>query len=529
MAAATSPAAAPPISPKVTAAAVDHDVVRAVVGQIPPVTPLRAAPTIPPAYQQGGAIANSELSPLIASLTGGYTALSKSGAAAIKNATAQYAATMAGEAPALKDIYGTAETADAAGTSALADRLSGAGQASSDALAARLASINEPGVVNPVAASLAGAGAGAAGGVAGIGTSSLAQLIADSAHAQEYATKLPGIASASGVQNQTAFQSGVAGAESKALAPVLAKAPGLEQSAASSILTNQQRGATTEARDDATQAAQLKTKAATIIATNIDPVTGRLTPDGVKQLRALGITGTGVAGTAGAGIVKGNQTAGEKAAALAEKTAHDATTAAQGWARVSIAQTNAGTAQGRLALARAKQAQAAGKTSGGLTADETAKLIAGWTNGTIKSIRTPAPKIDPATGKQAVVNGVPQWATNATTGAPIMVSQSAKQGTFTYQQQISALVGLGKTPADAQKAVDGSIAPGSNGRPWLEPAQTAILSHTGALVGKPGGGTAVRIVNGHGVLDPSQYAALKAANKLPPGTLSAEGFYVIGT
>lgn len=170
-----------------------------------------------------------------------------------------------------------------------------------------------------------------------------------------------------------------------------------------------------------------------------------------------------------------------------------------------------------------KPAKSTTKPAGSLTQDETSKLITAWHDGTVSSVRTPATDKKGKVIRNAA--GVVQY-----------VSQSGLAGKQTYPQAIKRLIGLGKTPAEAQTAVDSIYAPGDNGRPWLTTAQTQVLSKsgpqvnpkTGAISGGPGRGTRVQVINGHGVLDPSQYAALQAKGILPDGQLTAEGFYVIG-
>lgn len=436
---------------------INHDAIRAAVGTMP-------SPTAS-AYGQAQGLVASDLNPLISQLISGYTQQGRAGGQAIDQVTAEYAKQLGLIAPQVQQDYGAAEQGTAATNAALSQEVSGGGTADANALAARLASIGEPGATNPVVAQLGTQAQGAGGALLGTGSATLDALIGSGAAQQGAALRLPATAREAGLQELAQYLGSLSTAESKDVGTLTAKAPSLEQSAANSLLGSQEKAAALAGQNqrstasiDAANArsattaktARTKTLIATILTTNIDPKTGLLTPQGVSALRKLGVTTNGgVAGSVGAGIVKGNLTAAGKQATLAQgqekinaTASKNAVAENQGWARIAIAQTNSQTSAGRLALAKATAAAKKG-TGTALTADETAKLVAGWHNGTIKSVRIPA--INPATHQQAVnTNGVPQY---ATVSKPV--------GQIGYIQAIQGLVGLGKPLPAAVAAVNG--------------------------------------------------------------------------
>ncbi len=161
------------------------------------------------------------------------------------------------------------------------------------------------------------------------------------------------------------------------------------------------------------------------------------------------------------------------------------------------------------------------RASGSLTENEVGHLLTTWHDGHVTNVRTQAVGAD---GKPVVNSD----------GSPKMTSQSTLSGKLTYPQAVAKLVSLGKTPAEAQAAANGTWEPGENGRPWYTPQVKSILAKggthltkSGQVVGQ-GRGASVATLNGHQVLDPGQYAALKAANLLPYGQLTSQGFYVVG-
>lgn len=222
---ATPPTVYPGGAPTATAALTGnelHDAVRHTVGRMPG--------ALSPLEQAQQAVA-AELDPLYKQLQTGYNSQAVAGAQAIQALTKQYADQLGLMPAQINSIYGGAEQSTAASNAALADRLSGAGQQSSDDLAARLASIQQPGAVNPAVAGVAQQATGAGNALYGTGNASLDQLIQQAASAQGYAAKLPGIAKLTGLQQLGQFKSALTTAEGKDIAALQDKAPGLIQSA----------------------------------------------------------------------------------------------------------------------------------------------------------------------------------------------------------------------------------------------------------------------------------------------------------
>jgi hypothetical protein len=103
--------------------------------------------------------------------------------------------------PASKAIYGQAQQGQSAVDSALGATLGGQGQSGQDALAASLAKINaDPGTAARLEGTAAANTAGAVGAQAGRGSSALSNLISQGASAQDMGAKLPGIAGEFGLQ-----------------------------------------------------------------------------------------------------------------------------------------------------------------------------------------------------------------------------------------------------------------------------------------------------------------------------------------
>lgn len=547
----------------VASKAATHQAIRQVVGRMPAPTP-KPQPALSP-LQQAQQLVSSELGPLEQQLTSSYTSQGNAGAAAIRALTAQYAAQMGQTGQQLAGVYQPAEAATAAADASLADRLQGAGNASSDELASRLASIQQPGAVNPVVAQIAGNGAASGNATYATGNASLDQLLNQAANAQAYATKLPGIAQEAGLQNLSGYEGQLATAEGKDLSSLQSQAPGLINSSMGTITSannatiaqNQkaQAAKTQASQFAATQAGKKADRQATatyraaqtklantklsdseraaalkvILTLGTDPTTGQLNQVGVAELAKYGLTapvGTTITtpkptkvqtfGTAAAGYWTIDPATGQPkqlVAPTAPKAPRPLVVGSDKTGRYLVDPTTGK----RLAQVTAPVAGSKTHTAGSLTDSETEKLVSAWHDGKVSNVRIPA--IDPSTGKQAVnSNGVPQY-----------VSQSGISGKQTYQQAITRLVGLGKSRADATRIVNSIYdEPGQDGRPWLTEKQTSILASTGAGVGKPGRGANPAMIGGHAVLDPSQYAALKKANQLPEGQLTREGFYVIG-
>lgn len=551
----TKPLAVKPVKVKTKLSAVpSQDALRSVIGTMP------AAVSNP--YEMANQIVSANLNPLIQQITQGYSQQAGAGTNAIEQVTAEYAKQLAGIEPQVAGVYNNAEQGTAASNAALANIVSGAGNADANNLAAQLASINQPGAVNPAVQTLQNQAQGSAGAVYGTGNASLDALIGAGAAQEAYARELPSSAAGAGIQELAQYLGALEGAESTDIGDLTKSAPTLEQSAANTLIGQNEKqaainaanartretvageaartkatiageaartkatttaaaartAATTEAAQDRTdatiQAADRRTNEeivarakiaaqtaatqrtkdliATTLATNIDPNTGLLTPTGILALKKLGVTATpgSVAGTAGASVIGHDITAADAAQRLQATIAHDRvlaqqgqekinlaaqkqqTAANQGWARIVVAQEQARTAKGRLAVQQAELAlKKAGKTTGGLTKQEIGKLLQGWSNGTIKSIRMQATSPSLVTKKNPL-----GLVYNPTTGAPIMISKSETVGNVTYDDAVRGLTALGLTHQQAVTAANGFYTQGNNGRPLEGPQAAAYVT-----------------------------------------------------
>lgn len=124
------------------------------------------------------------------------------------NSSAQTLADLMGKyAPDAKAIYGNAQVGQAAVDSALGSTLSGQGQAGQDELAAKLQAIGaDPGTVARLTSTAAANTTGATGALDARGSSSLSDLISQGTSAQDYGSKLPGVAGMYGLQSTKAAQ-----------------------------------------------------------------------------------------------------------------------------------------------------------------------------------------------------------------------------------------------------------------------------------------------------------------------------------
>lgn len=170
--------------------------------------------------------------------------------------------------------------------------------------------------------------------------------------------------------------------------------------------------------------------------------------------------------------------------------------------RTSIANSNNAV---KLQLTAAKKAGIPAK--GALTDSQLTKLVDSWKNG----------KVQNANVAQTDADGNVVRDQN---GAVVYKSVSGSTGTLGYGQAYKRLRAFGKSDQQARAVLNTAYQRGQQGRAWVTNEEQAALSKAG----QPSKAT---LVNGHGVLSPKQYAALKAAGKLPPGQLTAEGAYVI--
>lgn len=202
----STPAAAP-ASP-VSAAASAAPAQTATPVKAKPVVTRQATATTPAApVQTVEQQAHALLDPVVQSSTDAINTRIAAQQAAI-NSSAQTLADLMGKyAPASKAAYGGAEVGQAAVDSALGGTLSGQGQAGQDALAAQLAKINaDPGTTARLEGTAAANTTGATGALAARGSSSLSNLIAQNTSAQDYGSKLPGVAGMYGLQSTKAAQ-----------------------------------------------------------------------------------------------------------------------------------------------------------------------------------------------------------------------------------------------------------------------------------------------------------------------------------
>lgn len=174
--------------------------------------------------------AQGMLDPVVQRLTASTNAQTQSGLGAIKGYTDALAGYFQKNGPAqVNAAYAPAEAATAATNAALSDRLAGAGNDSSDALAARLQSINNPAAVDPAVAAVRQAGVGAGNATFATGNASLEQLIGNAAHEQEYVGKMPGIAREGGLQQVGQYEQSQGRALSDQVGTVQQQLPSIVQ------------------------------------------------------------------------------------------------------------------------------------------------------------------------------------------------------------------------------------------------------------------------------------------------------------
>lgn len=240
---------------------------------------------------------------------------------------------------------------------ALMAALQGQGGTLQDQLGAQLAASGS-GAGSPLSAALTGAlgtsTAGASAANLAGGDAQLSSIIQSGQAARNYGNSLPGITALAGLQDTKALQGSVGANEAKTVAGLEAKVPGLLQSETAANTRAAEFASTAQAKavqdaignrlkEEALTQSERKEAAALIIANNIDPTTGLLTPTGKAQLRQLtGVASTGVAGTAGAGIEKANQSNATRIGianqATGLKQSEFAVTSAQAAAKITLGQ-----------------------------------------------------------------------------------------------------------------------------------------------------------------------------------------------
>jgi hypothetical protein len=174
--------------------------------------------------------------------------------------------------------------------------------------------------------------------------------------------------------------------------------------------------------------------------------------------------------------------------------------------RVSIANANNATRQ-QIAAQTAAFKQAGLQTKGQPTDSQLSKLIDAWKTGKLSSVTTIA--------RDASGNPIPN-----SSGAPETTTQTVPTGQLNYTQAYQRLRSFGISDQKARTLLNTAYQRGEQGRAWVSNEEQAALK----TAGLPAKAT---VINGHGVFNRKQYQALKAAKKLPPGTLTAEGAYVI--
>jgi hypothetical protein len=166
-----------------------------------PSTPTQAANRIAGYTDPLEAQAMSLVDPLISSITNRIGAETRAGAGAIGGYAGKLAESLVPYQASAGNIYGQAEQSQAAVDAALSSALRGGGDTLAKELGGKLAEIGAPASSLAAAAVPAATGAGSANALLGTGSASLSKLIGEGAHAEEYASKQPGIARSQGLSD----------------------------------------------------------------------------------------------------------------------------------------------------------------------------------------------------------------------------------------------------------------------------------------------------------------------------------------
>lgn len=245
-------------------------------------------------YSQAAGIAKAQLDPLVAALASSIGQQTTAGIGAIKGYTGQLAQSLGGEQQQAQGIWGAAQQAQAAQEAAFAQRLSSGGEQLAGELSQRLASVNAPAATGQMAANVAQTGAGAGNAAYGTGSAAMGQLISQGASAQDYASKLPGLAQLGGIQAVRDFGLNQQKTLADASQQLLAQQPGL-QNQALSYMQGQRQAATQQTQANRQyqlaaakqRAAELQQRIETTIALGYDPTTGKLTQKAQNDLAKL--------------------------------------------------------------------------------------------------------------------------------------------------------------------------------------------------------------------------------------------------
>jgi hypothetical protein len=224
-----------------------------------PARPARAALRPGPALAPGPApltdlqLAQQQIAPLIAALTGSITAHARAASDAVRNYTGSLAQQLAGMN--LGAPYQPAIEQQAGVDAALQASLQGKGNELAQGLRDKLAAIGEPGAVNPAAQRVADIGTSAGNTQLASGSAALANLIANKAGAQEYGAKLPGIAGLAGIQGVGRVQGQAVQSLAEQTAPIYGKLPDIVQNIQTNRLEQQRYQQSVQAAQQ-TQAAR---------------------------------------------------------------------------------------------------------------------------------------------------------------------------------------------------------------------------------------------------------------------------------
>lgn len=436
------------------------------MGRVPPIN-----------YAAIGKQANSELEGMVSPLLQGYNQQLTAGTQAINQYTGQLATQLGNIGTQIGGIYNQAEQQQSALDTAIQAELAGNGGQQAAALQTAL---QNAGQSTAPAAQEAASATGIAGAQYAEGSASLASLLGQGAAAQAYGATLPGIARLSGLQALGSLQGSIGTAEQKAIDTAEGKYPTLVNQ-----LTNQALGAQKNA------ISQQKNQTAAQLAREADAI--RQQTANATTLRAKAAVAQG-----NARIAISQQNANTSAARAA-------TAKAQGDARVAIAQQNANTSAGRLALARSKQANG----GGALTANEQINAVKAWNNPKSTSVRVPAFKIDPTTGKPTTTPAV------NSAGAQEYTLQTQPGVVPPYSEQINRLVAAGVPRARAIAVVNSQVPIGQAGRPYQTISQALSTIQTNVEAS---------IANGHSASD--TYRAALATGVFPASLHKALAFTI---
>jgi hypothetical protein len=423
----------------------------------------------PMTNQQITGQARSEISPLVAAVTKQITGQTNAATHAIGGFSGDAAAKLAAldfGAP-----YQGAEQGQAAVDAALQQSLSGAGSSDANALASRLAVINDP-TVAAAANTLKGNGAANGNTQLAQGSAALSNLIANAAAAKDYGLKQPGIQQLAGLQD-------IAAAEQAGTANIGSQTQQLEQQLPSIIQS---------------LASQNDNRSAALTAARENQLARN---DAINATAARNTTDVKVA------KIKAN----EQAAASAKPNASLSRTVGY------LVDSNGGWIPGKNGQPQllpgyttnaSGQVVKAVKTGKATTLPVVKPLTAGQTITFLKGLATTkrVPQLDASGNTQLDSNGKVKYTTQTQFRMP-------------YDQAYQQLRSAGKSDVQARKQLDTIYPKGQGGRAWLTNEQQHALRSASV----PAASGVIDIANvgeRHYITQP-QVQALRAARKLPPG------------